>query len=183
MEDRDNEEYKKRNKELIEKMERDKDIPVGEQQVIEAKERLLQTTISKIHPSYRNERIILVLTYIIRDYYMRISDPTEKEQFQEKIDALYKLIYEELKKPNLYLPTMNPYRRKTANFIEKRRILDKMIQVLGTENIKQFYVDYDVKKLFPQGSRWKNNSLTFKEKVWLTIIVSIIMIFFMLLLF
>ena len=63
-----------------------------------AKERLLQTAISNIHPDFRNERILTVFVFTIRDYYKRRADSTEKEQFQKEIDELYKLIYEELRK-------------------------------------------------------------------------------------
>lgn len=180
-------EYKKRIKELIDRVEKnkekDKDTPVGEQQVIEAKERLLQTAKSKIHPLYRSERIILVFTYLIRDYYRRRADlkvPLKKVQLQEEMDVLYKLIYEELKKPSLHNPNLNPYRRNTADIIDKRRILEKMTQVLGEENIRIFYKDYDVRKLVHSASRWKNNWLTGKEKVCLTVIVFIIIFFGML---
>jgi len=163
--------YKKRIKDLIDSVEKGKDIPEGYQQILEAKEMLLRTTISRIHPSYRNERIILILSYLIRDYYRRGTDPNEKEQFQEEIDYLFKLIYEELKKPSLYFPNLNPYRKKTADYMEKRRILDKMIQVLGVEKINQFYEECGVGQLNSSGSRWKNDFLTDKQKVHTKMII------------
>ena len=60
LENKDNEEYKKRIKALIEKVEKEKDAPEGERLVLEAKARLKQTAISKIHPIYRNEKSIIV---------------------------------------------------------------------------------------------------------------------------
>ena len=69
------EDYRKRIRDLVNKMEKDqekdKHNSIGEQQVIEAKERLLQTAKSKIHPDFRDEKTLMVFTYTIRDYYRR----------------------------------------------------------------------------------------------------------------
>lgn len=149
MENKDNEEYKKRIKALIEKVEKEKDAPEGERLVLEAKERLKQTAISKIHPIYRNEKIIIVFVYMIRDYYKQITDstsPYEKDQLQEEIDGLFNLIYEELKKPNLLIHNRDPVIKAKVEDLDKKRILTNMARVLGEENINQFYKRFNIRK-------------------------------------
>lgn len=186
MDDKDKieaEEYKKRIKEFIDRVEKDKDktkdSPISEQQVIEAKETLKQTAISKIHPDYRSERIVLVFAYMIRDYYRRKADPnipTEKEQFQEEIDALYNLIYEELKKPSLNFLNLSPYRRKTTDLMEKRSTLEKMTKILGVEHITLFYNEYDIYSLVDEPSHGIKNEYIFKSKVLSSIMLIIVLI-------
>ena len=63
------------------------------------------------------------------------------------MDVLYKLIYEELKKPSLYFQNLNPYRRSIVDITDKRRILREITRVWGEENTRKFYKDYDVRKL------------------------------------
>ena len=149
MENEENEEYKNRIKELIERLEKNKDndTPVGEEQVIEEKERLLQTTKSRIHPYYRSERIILVFVNRVRDYYNRRASSLVKNQFQEEIDKLYGLIYEELIKPNPDIQSSDPKFKKKAEKLERKRILKKMTRILDVENLfRDFYKHYDVKE-------------------------------------
>lgn len=179
----ENDEYKERIKELIDIVEKNKEIykdtPEGYQRVVEEKESLKQTAISRINPNYRNERIILIFVYLIRDYNRRIADPIvaiDKDQLQKEIDSLYKLIYEELKKPSLYNPNLNPNRRNTADLIERRRILEKMAQVLGVEELDQFYKEYNIDDLVHSPSKWKNNVFTPKQKLYLTIMVIAVLI-------
>ena len=99
--------YNKRVKELIDKAEKKKieakNTSIGETQLLEAQELQLKTAKSIIHPYFRIEKIIWVFTYAIRDYYKRRADSTEKNQFREEIDSLFKLIFEELKKPSEYI--------------------------------------------------------------------------------
>lgn len=146
MEDKDDEEYRKRIKDLVDKLEKDKDSPATEQDVIEAKARLLQTAISKIHPLIRNEGIIFVFIYTIRDYYYkRRADPTKKNQFQEEIDNLYKLIYEELRKSSPFISNFNLKKTNPVDLADRKRILKKMVIILGLENIfRDFYKYYRI---------------------------------------
>ncbi len=112
MEKKGNDEYRKKIKEMIDKVEKEKDelkdTFIGEAQVLEAKEQLLKTAKSKINPDFRDTKIVLVFAYTIRDYYRRRADSPEKDQFQEEIDTLYRLICEEL---NPFLFNYDPYRK------------------------------------------------------------------------
>ncbi|NHJ22527.1 MAG: hypothetical protein EAX91_16390 [Candidatus Lokiarchaeota archaeon] len=145
MEDKELEEYKRRILELIENVEKSKDIPFGEQQVIDSRKKLLQIAKAGINPNYRREILIIVFTHTIRDYYKKRADPNETENFQEEIDELYRLIYEELRKPSPYIPDSDP--KHQFEIADRRRILRRMTSVLGVENINQFKKDYKLKKL------------------------------------
>jgi len=138
----DQEEYKKRMKEIIERVEKtkDKDSKYTEQDVIEKKEELLQILTRKTHEGkYRSEQIIAMLTYWIHSLY---KFRTKKNQSQEEIDALYKLIYEQLKKPNILIPNPDPF----IDRLDKRKILKNMEKLLGEKNIKSFIKRYNLKK-------------------------------------
>ena len=175
MENNDNEEYKKRMKELIDKVEqnKDKDTPEDKQRILEEKERLLQTAKSRIHPYYRSNLIIMVFIYTIRDYYRRRADSTEKDQFQEEIDELYKLIYEELKKIKQFTQFSDISDiSKKGDKLDKKRILNNMTRVLGLENIyRDFYKNYNISDVI------RTDKYT-KEILWcvLTVVVCIILI-------
>ena len=148
MEDKDNEEYKNRIKELIERVEKDKDNPEGYQKLIEIEE-LKNIAITHTNPNFRNEKSIIAFTFIIREYYRSRADPnysTEEGQFQEEIDALYKLIYEELRKSKKFtlfddISDIN----KKGDKLDKKRIINDMTKVLGMENInRDFYKYYKI---------------------------------------
>jgi len=148
MEDKKNiedEEYKKRIQDLVENLEKtkDKDSPKTEQDVIEAKERLLQSIKRRTQQDkYRNERIIVVLTYWIKGIY---EFKPEKDNIP--IDTLYELIYQQLKKPKILIPNLDPNRNNFLELVDKKRILRNMEVVLGEEHIKQFRKKYNLKKL------------------------------------
>jgi len=154
-----NDEYKKRIKELIEKMEKSKDkgidnandTPEKYQELLGAMESAKQTAISKIDPDYRNGRILIVFIHMIRDYYWLRADPkfpAKEDQFQEEIDQLYGLIYEDLKKPNPSLFHYSPDERKKMEKRQRRTIVNTMVQMLGLENVsKDFYKNYNVNPL------------------------------------
>ncbi|GAI72352.1 unnamed protein product [marine sediment metagenome] len=173
MEEKDNEEYKKRVKELIDKMENekddDKDTAIGEAQVLEAQKRLLQTAKSKIHPDFRDVKIVLVFVYTIRDYYRRRAESSEKDQFQEEIDALYKLIYEELKKPNPFFLNYNSNRTNYAEISDKRRVLGHIAMVLGKEKMTQFYQKFNIGKLLQVNRSGRN--MTTSQYNWMLFVV------------
>lgn len=101
MENKENEDYKIRVKNLINRVEKDKDNNSleGYQQLLEKMEEVKQSSISKINKSNRNNNAIKGFVYILREYFWLIADPKypfEKGKLQEKIDSLYKLIYENL---------------------------------------------------------------------------------------
>jgi len=141
----DNEEYRKRIRDLVDKVEKGKDTP--EEQLLEAKELLLKTAKSRIHPYYRSERIMLAFIYTIREYYNRRASSLVKNQFQKEIDKLYRLIFEELIKPNPNINPSDPKFKKKAEKLDRKRILKKMTIILGMENLfRDFYKHYDIKE-------------------------------------
>lgn len=145
MENKENEEYKNKIKKLIDRVEKGNSTP--EEQLLEAKELLLKTAKSRIHPYYRSERIILAFIYTIRDYYNRRASSLVKNQFQKEIDNLYRLLFEELIKPNPNINPSDPKFKKKAEKLDRKRILKKMTIILGMENLfRDFYKHYDIKE-------------------------------------
>jgi hypothetical protein len=148
MEDKDkddNDEYKRRIKDLIEKLDKNTElgIPEDDLQIIEEGERIKQNIISKIHPEYQNEKIIHMFVFMIHGYYKRrevTKVPSDEEQYQDKIDELYALIYEELKKPSPNFPDANLNRKNNKDVIDKRRIFWQIFDVLGKENIEKDFL-------------------------------------------
>jgi len=179
MEKKDDDEYRKRVKELIDKVEKEKDegkdTSIGEAQVLEAQERLLQTAKSKIHPDFRDLKIVLVFTYTIRDYYRRRAESPEKDLFQEEIDTLYRLIYEELKKPNPFLLNYDPNRKNYAEISDKRRVLGHIAMALGKEKMTRFYDKFNIAELL-QVNRSARNTTTSQLDCMLGIIIIAIVI-------
>ena len=99
--------------------------------------------------AFHQERIIIISTFNIRDYYDRRVDPTKKDQFQEEIEDSYQLIYEELKKPSPYLMNLNlnkPIYSETEER-DKRMILRQMEEVLGLEEMSDFIEKYKIDDL------------------------------------
>ena len=166
MEDKKNiedEEYKKRIQDLVENLEKtnDKDSQYTEQDIIEEKEKVLQILTRKTHESkYRNEFIIAMLTYWIHSLY---KFRTEKNQSQEEIDALYKLIYEQLKKPHILIPNPDPNKPNITEIIAKKMILRNLERLLGEKNVKSFKKKYKINKLI-------NENLTVKRLFYLIVI-------------
>lgn len=145
------EDYKKRVQELVDKIEKEKDktkdTSIGEEQILEAKERLLKTAKSKIHPDFRDFKIVFVFAYTIRDYYRRRAESPEKDKFQEEIDTLYRLIYEELKKPNPFLLNYDSTRKNYAEISDKRRVIGHVAMVLGKEKMTKFNEKFHITEL------------------------------------
>ncbi len=140
----EDEEYKKRIQDLVENLEKtnDKDSKYTEQDIIEIKEEVLQILTRKTHESkYRNEFIIANLTYWIHSLY---KFRTEKNQSQEEIDDLYKLIYEQLKKPHILILDSEP--DIIFEIIDKKRILRNLERLLGEKNVKSFKKKYKINK-------------------------------------
>lgn len=151
MEEKENDEYRRRVKEFIDKVEKGKDevndTSIGEALVLEAQERVLQTAKSKIHPDFRDFKIVLLFAYTIRDYYRRRAESPKKDLFQEEIDGLYELIYEELKKPNPFLLNYDANRRNYAEISDKRRMLGHIAMAIGKEKMTQFYKKFNIGEL------------------------------------
>ena len=166
----DVEEYRKRIRKIVERVEKteDKDSKYTEQDIIERKEKLLQIIEKRTQKDkHRSEFIIATLTYWIRSIYKY-----EKERDHIPIDKLYTLVYEQLKKPNPYFPKFDLNRENPLEIADRRRILRNMENLIGAENIKSFKKRYNIKD-----SSWKNNYLSFNEKIVFTVII-FIMIFF-----
>ena len=150
---KDEDDYKKRIKDVIKKLNKNSELglPEDERQLIEEGEMIKQRIISKIHPDYRDEKIIRMFVFMIHGYYKRrevTNVPSDEEQYQDKIDELYGLIYEELKKPSPCFPDANLNRKNNKDLIDKRRIFWQMFSVLGKENIeKDFLQKTNVSKL------------------------------------
>ena len=145
----ENEEYKARIKNLIEDVEknRDENSLATEQDLIEAKARLLRSAKARIHPYFRSEMVLLAFVFTIRDYYKKRKEIFVRSQFQEEIDELYKLIYEELIKPNPSISNSDPRFKKKMEKLDRKRILSKMTEILGLENLfRDFYKHYDIKE-------------------------------------
>ena len=91
--------------------------------------------------------VLLAFVFTIRDYYKKRKEIFVGSQFQEEIDELYKLIYEELIKPNPYISNSDPRFKKKMEKLDRKRILNKMTKILGLENLfRDFYKHYDVKE-------------------------------------
>jgi len=177
MREDNNEDYRKRIKELVDKIEKEKDKTkdpsFGETQILEAQERLLQTAKSKIHPDFRDFKIVMIFAFTIRDYYRRRAESPEKDLFQEEIDGLYELIYEELKKPNPFFLNYNANRRNYAEIRDKRRTLGHIAMVLGKEKMTQFYETFNIAKLL-QVTRSSRNMTTSQYRGIMFIIIVVI---------
>lgn len=77
---------------------------------------------------------------------------TGKDKLQEEIDALFKLIYEELKKPSPHIPLTK--HKEYHEKLDKRRIVGEITKLLGLENMNNdFFKKYDT-KLVLKGN-WK----------------------------
>ena len=142
MEDKDNEEYKNRIRELIERVEKGENSPEAYQQLLDKLEQIKNVAISKTKRHDRNEKSIVGFVYAIREYYGLRNDPNypfDKEDLRKKITAIFKLIYKELLKP----PNI-PVRWALDN---KRRIVENMTKVLGTEIMDIFIKRYKIRRL------------------------------------
>lgn len=179
MEEKENDEYKKRVKEFIDKVEKGKDEvkdnSIGEALVLETQERVLQKAKSKIHPDFRDYKIVLLFAYTIRDYYRRRAESPEKDLFQEEIDGLYELIYEELKKPNPFLLNYDANRRNYAEISDKRRMLGHIAMAIGKEKMTQFYEKFNIGELL-QITRSSRNTTTSQYKCILAFIMTVILL-------
>jgi len=142
LEDKDNEEYKNRIRELIERVEKGENSPEAYQQLLDKLEQIKNVAISKTKRHDRNEKSIVGFVYAIREYYGLRNDPNypfDKEDLRKKITAIFKLIYKELLKP----PNI-PVRWALDN---KRRIVENMTKVLGTEIMDIFIKRYKIRRL------------------------------------
>lgn len=175
MENKANEEYQKRIKELIERAEKGENSPESYRQLLEKLGQVKQSAISIIRKSHRNDKAIIGFVFVLREYYRLSADPKypfEKGKFQEEIDSLYKLIYEELKKPNKYIPD-------TWDIDEKKKILRNMRVVLGAENIEQFCKKYNIRKLVRLKLHMRKG-YEYYAYCWIITVITLLIIFFIL---
>jgi hypothetical protein len=152
MEEKEDEEFKKRIRELVKNVEKkDPDSQYTEQDLKEARERLIQTIKKRTHEDkYRNEFIIMTSTLWIQSLYRhKIED-----QHQDEIDTFYEIIFEQLKKPFMYTTNLDP---TTIEIVDKKRILRNMENVLGKEKVDFFKKKYNLSKLI--GSTLKSEQI------------------------
>ncbi len=124
----DIEEYKKRIRDLVEIVEKNKDNPEGYQQLLEKIGEIKQASILGID-DYRSDICIMGFSAVIQLYQGLSTDPIspyEQGQFREEIDSMFHLIYEELKKPNKFLQKSNPNETK---HLEKKDRKDLLIYI------------------------------------------------------
>ncbi len=143
LDDKDNEEYKNRIRELIERVEKGENSPEVYQQLLDKLEQIKNVAISKTKRQDRNEKSIVGFVYAIREYYGLRNDPNypfDKEDLRKKITAIFKLVYKEILKP---IPSV-PHRWDYDN---KRRIIENMTKVLGTEIMDIFIKRYKIRRL------------------------------------
>ena len=136
------EEYRKRIKELVERVEKGENSPEAYQQLLDKLEKIKNVAISETKRHNRNEKSIVGFVYAIREYYGLRNDPNfpfDKEDLRKKITKIFKLIYKELLKP----PNV-PVRWALDN---KRRIVENMTKVLGTEIMDIFIRRYKIRRL------------------------------------
>jgi len=101
-------------------------------------EKAKQRAISKINPQYRSEQSVVDFVFIIREMNLVINDPkypNKNDKFQEEIDSLYELIYEELKKPSPFLPKGVPNTISPEEIQDKKRIIWTMTNILGADKM------------------------------------------------
>lgn len=142
MEDKEDEEFKKRIRELVKNVEKkDPDSNYTEQDVTEARERLMQNIKSRTQEEkYRDERIIIMSTYWIQSLYKnKIED-----QHQDEIDTCYEVLSEQLKKPSMHIPNLDPTRPNPLELTDKKRILRNMENVLGKDKVDFFRRRYNL---------------------------------------
>lgn len=163
MENNEQEEYKERIKKLVERVEKGENSPEAYRQLLEKLDEIKRRAISIVEEEYRrvkaNSRKISIISiedkvsrkdkaifgfvFVLREYNLLKKDPNfpfSKDGLQEEIDALYKLIYDELKKHNLFLPDR-------WNILERREILKHIGVILGTENMEYFRKNYNLKRI------------------------------------
>lgn len=139
----DQEDYKKRIKELIERVEKGDNSPEAYQQLLDKLEQIKNVAISKTKRQDRNEKSIVGFVFAIREYYGLRNDPNypfDKEDLRKKITKIFKLVYKEILKP---IPSI-PHRWDYDN---KRRIVENMTKVLGTEIMDIFIKRYKIRRL------------------------------------
>ena len=154
MEDKENEEFRKRIRDSVDRVEKDKNTPEFYRQFLEKIEELKQSAILDIDDK-RNDISIIGFASVIQLYKGLDTDPNspyEKDQFQKEINSLYQLIYEELKKPNPFLRNLN-HRTKHLEIKDRKRLLVMIKKLLGEENFNHFYKNFKIRKLV--GSRIK----------------------------
>ena len=106
---------------------------------------------------YRNEMLIRDLAIRVKKLFLQrnmTKDPNERQLFQGEIDSLYRVIYEELKKPSFfYIQTIPNPKKVNLRDVEARKRTLQNINRLWGEDAVQFYQKYRVEKLVPFGTK------------------------------
>lgn len=145
----EDQEYKKRIKELVDRLEKGKNTDTSEvyRELLEGIEYTKQIAITNINLKYLNDRSLMGFIILIQEYYNLREDaksPFGRDQFQEEIEILYELINIELKKSNPFIYHSNPKVKEKLEARYKKRILTRMKELLGSENVKQFIDKFNI---------------------------------------
>lgn len=141
-------------------MEKGENSPEMYQQLLDKIGQVKQKAIAITNKKNRNEKTIFGFVFVLREYYWLRADPMypfKKNQIQEEIDALYKLIYKELKKRNRSLPGR-------FDIDDRKKILRNMRVALGSENMTYFCKKYKIGnsiRIDPLTKKWEENALCF----------------------
>lgn len=146
MEDKENEEFRKRIRELVKNVEKkDPNSQYTEQDLKEARERLIQTVKRRTQEEkYRDEKLIVLSTLWIQSLYKHEIE----DQHRDEIDTFYEIIFEQLKKPAMYIPNLDPTKPNPLDFADKKRILRNIENVLGKEKVDFFKKKYNLSNWF-----------------------------------
>lgn len=153
-EKKEQEEYEKRIRDLVNKMEKEKDVPEDYKTMLGMYEDMKLKTISDLDDK-RNNVSILSFMVALRGYQGLIADPkypNEENEFQAEIDRLFNLIYEELKKPSLFFQHIDPDIKKEIEIRVIKKDLAYVKKLLGSENYKYFYKKYNLRALVRDNS-------------------------------
>jgi len=165
MEDKENEEFRKRIRELVKNVEKkDPNSQYTEQDLKEARERLIQTVKRRTQEEkYRDEKLIVLSTLWIQSLYKHEIE----DQHRDEIDTFYEIIFEQLKKPAMYIPNLDPTKPNPLDFADKKRILRNMENVLGKEKVDFFKKKYNLSNWFltinstQRSEQWDLNSRSY----------------------
>ncbi len=158
MEDKESKEYKKRIREMVESLdkERTKDTPELYQELLEMLKEIKKEAKKKRNREYRNEKLIIAFVYAIREYYRFRIDPNyphKEKLFQKEIDKLFNLVYEELRKPHFFTLKYNKKPNNSQEVADRKRIVRNMTMVLGQENMNaDFFRKFKVRKFIDETS-------------------------------
>ena len=180
LDDKENEEYKKRIRDLVSRVEAyaESNTPEIYQQLLDELERLQESIIRNVQEKYRNAKVIYGFIFLLENYYYLRKDPvfsSREEKFQKQIDFAYRCIYEELKKLNLNRPKYTQMTEEELSEIHKALIY--MRRIIGAKKTEQFYNKYKIENLVSLNSPLSKKQLRNSLFIYLSTITIGIIIF------